>query len=81
MLNVDPMKLILAIKNGQNPQQLIMSVLENEMASTPMGANLLSLAKEGKTADIEQIVRNISKQRGIDFDKEFPAFKERLGLN
>lgn len=81
MLNVDPMKLILAIKNGQNPQQLIMSVLENEMASTPMGANLLSLAKEGRTADIEQIVRNISKQRGIDFDKEFPAFKERLGLN
>ena len=80
MLNVDPMKLILAIKNGQNPQQLIMSVLENEMANTPIGANLLSLAKEGKTADIEQIVRNISKQRGIDFDKEFPAFKKRLGL-
>ena len=80
MFNVDPMKIIMAIRNGQNPQQLMMSVLENQMASTPMGANLLSLAKEGKTKDIEQIVRNISKQRGIDYDKEFPAFKERLGL-
>lgn len=80
MFNVDPMKIIMAIRNGQNPQQLMMSVLENQMASTPMGANLLSLVKEGKTKDIEQIVRNISKQRGIDYDKEFPAFKERLGL-
>lgn len=81
MLNVDPMRLIMAIKNGQNPQQLIMGILENEMGNTPMGANLLSLAKEGRTKDIEQIVRNISKQKGIDFDKEFPKFKERLGLN
>lgn len=81
MFNVDPMRLIMAIKNGQNPQQLIMGVLENEMGNTPMGANLLNLAKEGRTEDIEQIVRNISKQKGIDFDKEFPKFKERLGLN
>lgn len=81
MYNVNPMLLVQAIKNGQNPQQLMLNILENNMSSTPMGANLLELAKQGKTADIEQIVRNISKQRGIDFDKEFPAFVEMLGLN
>lgn len=81
MYNVNPMLLVQAIKKGQNPQQLMLNILENNMSSTPMGANLLELAKQGKTADIEQIVRNISKQRGIDFDKEFPAFVEMLGLN
>lgn len=81
MYNVNPMLLVQAIKNGQNPQQLMLNILENNMSSTPMGANLLELAKQGKSADIEQIVRNISKQRGIDFDKEFPAFVEMLGLN
>lgn len=46
----------------------------------PMGQNLLNLAKNGRSADIEQIARNLAKQQGIDFDKEFAAFKEMLGL-
>ena len=79
--NVNPMLLVQAIKNGQNPQQLMLNILENNMSNTPFGANLLELAKNGKTADIEKIVRNISKERGIDFDKEFPAFVEMMGLN
>lgn len=67
------------IKNGYNPQQLMLSILEGQ-AGTPMGANLLKLAREGKTAEIEQLVRNLSKERGIDFDTEFNAFKQSLGL-
>ena len=78
--NVNPMFLIEAIKKGQNPQQLMLSILENNMSSTPMGANLFELAKSGKTSEIEQIVRNISKQRGVDFDTEFPRFVKMLGL-
>ena len=79
--NVNPMLLVQAIKNGQNPQQLMLSILENNMSGTPLGDNLIELARKGKSADIEAIVRNISKQRGIDFDKEFPLFIQMLGLN
>lgn len=78
--NVNPMELIQQIKNGANPQQLMLGILENNMKQTPMGENLLTLAKEGKSADIEQIVRNMFKERGLDFDKEFTAFKKNLGL-
>ena len=46
-----------------------------------MGANLLNLAKGNKTAEIEQIARNIAQSRGIDFEKEFNAFKQALGIN
>lgn len=80
MFQVNPMQLIQMIKGGQNPQQLMLNILEGQAASNPMSANLLDLAKSGKTADIEQIVRNISKQRGVDFDKEFTAFKQMLGV-
>lgn len=45
-----------------------------------MGQNLLSLAQSGNAADIEKIARNICAQRGVDFDKEFAAFKQSLGL-
>lgn len=76
MLQVNPMQLIQQIKNGQNPQQLMLSILENQMQDTPMGANLLNLARNNQTAEIEKIVRNIVSQRGLDYDKEFNAFKQ-----
>lgn len=79
MYQVNPMQLVQMIKNGQNPQQLLIHVLEQQ-PNNPMASNLLYLAKNNRTADIEQIARNISQQRGIDFDKEFNAFRNNLGL-
>lgn len=77
MLQVDPMQLIIMIKQGQNPQQLMMNILETQMQDTPLGANLLNLARTNNTAGIEQIARNLAAQKGIDFDKEFNAFKQQ----
>ena len=79
-LQVNPMQLIAMIKNGQNPQQLIMNILEESATTNPMGANLLNLAKGNRTEELEKIARNISQQRGMDFDKEFNAFKQLLGI-
>lgn len=74
------MQLIQMIRSGQNPQQLAMNLLQQNMGDTPMGQNLLQLAQNGQTADIEQIVRNLAQQQGINFDKEFASFKKMLGL-
>ena len=74
-MQVDYMNLLQAIRNGANPQQLVMSVLEGQMANTPMGINILQLVKENRTSEIEQIARNICADKGIDFDKEFASFK------
>ena len=78
-MQVDYFKLLQAIRSGANPQQLVMQVLEGQMASTPMGKNLLELVKENKTSEIEKIARNICEQNGIDFDREFSSFKQSLG--
>lgn len=78
-MQVDYMQLLQAIRNGQNPQQLVMGILEGEMSNTPMGKNLLSLIKQNKTKDIEQIARNLCAQKGVDFDKEFASFKQSIG--
>lgn len=77
---VNPMQLVQMIKGGSNPQQLMISILENQMANNPMGQNLLSLAKNNQTQDIEQIARNICQQRGVDYDTAFNNFKNSLGL-
>lgn len=65
-------------KTGQNPQQLIMNFLYGQ--SSPMGQNLLKLAQSHDAKSLEQIARNMCAQRGADFDKEFTAFKQSLGL-
>ena len=68
------------IKAGYNPEQLMINLLEQRMKGTPMGDNLIKLAREGNGAEIEKIARNIIAQRGMDFDKEFAAFKRQLGI-
>lgn len=80
MYNVNPMQLIQMIKNGNNPEQLMLSILENNMAQTPIGANLLNLAKQNKTQDIERVARNLFASKGLDFDKEFKDFRDNLKL-
>lgn len=76
----NPMQVIMAIRNGQNPQQIVMNMLQERMSQTPIGQNLIALAQNNQTAQIEQIARNICNQRGIDFDKEFNSFKDSLGI-
>ena len=75
---VNPMQLIQMIKQGQNPQQLLMNILSQNQ-NQPMYQNLLTLAKENKTGEIEKIARNIAKEKGIDFDQAFNSFKQQLG--
>lgn len=77
---INPMMLIQMIKNGTNPQQLAMNILQDQMSNTPMGKNLLALAQNNETSQIEQIARNICQTRGVDFDKEFSSFKSLLGI-
>ena len=76
---VNPNRLIQMIRQGQNPQQLMLSLLEGQ-AGTPMGANLLNLARNGQTQEIEKIARNLCKERGVDFDQEFTKFRRMIGM-
>ena len=77
-MQMNPMQIIQMIKGGSNPQQLIMSFLQQQ--NNPMANNLLQMAQNGNTSGIEQIARNICAQKGLDFDKEFISFKQQLGI-
>ena len=77
---VNPMELIQMIRSGQNPQQLMLNVLDKQAASNPIYANLKNLAKQNRTQEIERFARNLVESQGGDFDKEFASFKRRLGL-
>ena len=77
-MNVNPMQLLQMIKGGKNPQQLVMSLLQQQSQNNPVLQNAMSLAQNGKTSDLEILARNLASQKGLDFDKEFANFKNQL---
>ena len=82
MYPVDPKMLIQMIRQGQNPQQLMISILQGQAYNNPLGKNLLNLAQSGRTDELEKIVRNLyTQQGGKNFDQDFEAFKRAIGYN
>ena len=78
-MNMNPIQQMMQmVKTHQNPSQMMLEFLQQQ--NNPMSQNLLSLARANNTQDIEKIARNIFSQRGLDFDKEFTAFKQSLGI-
>lgn len=75
--NVNPVYLINQMRQGKNPEQLMIDILEGEASQNPVMGNLLTMAKDNRTADIEKFARNLAKEQGIDFDKEFSKFKKQ----
>ena len=79
-MNINNINEFMQMARNSNPQQLVMGMLQQRANENPLFANILSLAQQGNTAEIENIVRNMAKERGIDFDKEFNSFKQMFGL-
>ena len=67
---------IKVVKQG-NPQAFIMNVLQQDaQKGNPIAVNLIQMINSGDSRGIEQVARNIAKEKGIDFDKEFNSFKQ-----
>jgi hypothetical protein len=75
---MNPINLIQMMKGG-NPQQIVMQMMNNpQIANNPMAKNMIEMAKNGNLQGIEEMGRNIAKEKGIDFDKAFSDFKSQF---
>ncbi len=74
-MNVNPFQLIQMIKGGQNPQQLIMSILQQQGNNNPILQNAANMAQNGNISGLEMLARNLAAQRGINYDQAFSEFK------
>lgn len=78
-MNINPnsvVQFVNMIQSNQNPQQLVMNMLNEKAGSNPVYKNLVDLVQAGDTQGVEDVVRNIAKERGINFDQEFNSFKQ-----
>ena len=72
------MQLIQMIKGGKNPQQLVLSILQQQGQNNPIINNAINMAQNGNSSGLEVLARNLAAQRGLDFDKEIANLRNQL---
>ena len=70
---MNPIQVLSKFK-GQSPQQIAMQLIGN--TNNPMLNNLIQMAKNGDRQGVENFARNVLKEQGRDFDKEYAQMQE-----
>lgn len=70
------MDMIKGLAGKFNPQQLVLDIIGQDM--NPMFKNLIEMAQKGDEKGLENFARNICKEQGRDFDKEFQNFMKNF---
>ncbi len=65
----NPMEMLKAIKN---PKQFAMNIIKKN--GNPVFNNLVEMANKNDMEGLQNFGRNMFKERGQDFDKEFSEF-------
>ena len=69
---MNPMDMLKGMMGNMNPKNIVMNMLKNN--TNPIFANLIEMANKGDTRGLEQFAKNVCKEKGIDFDKQFNEF-------
>ena len=72
----NPLQILNMLKKSKNPKEVITQMVNQN--GNPILKNLIDMANKGDTQGVEQFARNLYKQQGKDFDKEFSQFKENF---
>ena len=77
---MNPINLFQMMRGG--PQQVLQQMMNNnpQMNNNPLVKNMLDMAQKGNIQGIENIGRNMAKEKGIDFDKAFSDFRNQFGI-
>lgn len=74
------MQLIGMLKNGGNPQQMIMNLLRQNSSNNPVLQNTLNMAEKNDMKGIENLARNLCKEKGIDPNQALSQARNMFGI-
>ena len=77
---MNPLIIIQMMKSG-NPQQFMQQIMGNsQIMSNPMIKNTMQMAQNGDMKGVEQMARNLCKEKGLDADEMFNQLKNSLNM-
>ena len=75
---MNPLQMIQGVKN---PQQFLQQIMgNNQMMQNPMIKNTVQMAQNGDAKWIEQLARNLCKEKGINADDMFNQIQNKVGM-
>ena len=77
---MNPMQIMQMMKNGGNPQQMIMNIMRQQAGNNPVMNNALQMMEKGDNAGLENLARNLCKERNINPDEAFNQIKGQFGM-
>lgn len=77
---MNPMQLMQMMKNGGNLQQMIMNMMRQQAGNNPVMNNALQMMEKGDNAGLENLARNLCKERNINPDEAFNQIKGQFGM-
>ena len=72
----NPMQFMSMLKSIKNPKEAVINMIKSN--NNPMLKNLVEMAEKGDTKGVEDFARNIFKEQGRDFEKEFGEFMKNF---
>ena len=74
---MNPFQMLGAMKN---PQAFIQQMMNNsQIMQNPMAKNAMEMAQNGNMQGIEQMARNLCKEKGLNADDVFNQIKSGFG--
>ncbi len=70
------------MKGGVNPQAVIQQIMRNnQMMSNPILKNAMEMAQKGDSKGVEELARNLYKEKGLDINEAMQRVKSQFGMN
>lgn len=67
--------------NNTNPQAFIQQIMNNPMAmKNPMVQNVIGMMQKNDTKGLEEMARNLYKEKGLDIDETMQKIKSQFGM-
>lgn len=77
-MNINPMQMMQLMNNPKNFVKQMLN--NNQVMQNPILKNAVNCVEKGDTQGLEQLARNLCKEKGVNADEMFNQIKNQMGM-
>ncbi len=77
---MNPLNILQILNGSTNPQKTLANIMRNQAGNNPVLNNALQMMEKGDNAGLENLARNLCKERNINPDEAFNQIKGQFGM-
>lgn len=77
---MNPMQLMQMMRSGGNLQQALITMMKRQAGNNPVMNNAIHMMEKGDSAGVEQLARNLCKEKNLNPDDVLSQIKTQFGM-